>query len=181
MSMPTITLVTGGARSGKSAYALARAAEHCGERLFFLAAAEERDDEMSRRIQHHRANRPPNFQTVEEPLNIVAAVAGLEGRADAVVLDCLTLWVSNLMEIYTTDQAVLAEAESLSKALRAASFSSVIVTGEVGAGIVPDNPAARRFRDLLGWVNQKIAEVADEVVLMVAGVPLKVKQGPSAG
>jgi adenosylcobinamide kinase / adenosylcobinamide-phosphate guanylyltransferase len=179
--MATITLVTGGARSGKSTYALARAIEHRGKRLFFLATAEERDDEMSGRIRRHRANRPPQFQTIEEPLNIVAALTGLEGRADAVVLDCLTLWVSNLMEIYTGDQTVLAEADSLSEAVRAVSFSTVIVTDEVGAGIVPENPAARRFRDLLGWVNQKIAEIADEVVLMVAGVALKVKQGPPAG
>lgn len=173
--MATITLVTGGARSGKSAYAIARTTEYRGGRLFFLATAEARDDEMSGRIQHHRANRPPQFQTIEEPLNMVAALAGLEGRADAIVLDCLALWVSNLMEIYTADQAVLGEADSLSEALRAASFSSVIVTDEVGAGIVPDNPAARRFRDLLGRVNQKIAHVANEVVLMVAGLPLRVK------
>ncbi len=173
--MATITLVTGGARSGKSTYAIARALKHRGERRFFLATAQELDHEMSGRIRHHRANRPQEFQTIEEPLNIVAALTGLEHRADAVVLDCLTLWVSNLMEIYTTDSAVLAEAETLAKVLREASFSSVIVTGEVGAGIVPDHPVARRFRDLLGWINQKIAEVADEVVLMVAGLPLRVK------
>ncbi len=173
--MGTITLITGGARSGKSGFAIARAVELHGRRRTFVATAQALDDEMIARIEHHRANRPQEFHTIEEPLNVVAALAGMEGRADIVVLDCLTLWVSNLMAIYTNDTAVLSEAESLAKVLHEASYASVVVTDEVGAGVVPDNPTARRFRDLLGWTNQKIARAADEVVLMVAGVPLRVK------
>jgi adenosylcobinamide kinase / adenosylcobinamide-phosphate guanylyltransferase len=174
-SMSSVVLITGGARSGKSGYAIARAAEHRGLRRFFVATAQALDDEMTARIAHHRAKRPRDFETIEEPLNVVAALAGLEGRADVVVIDCLTLWVSNLMGIYTTDAAVLAEADSLARVVSEASFASVIVTDEVGAGIVPDNPVARRFRDLLGWTNQKVAKAASEVILMVAGLPLRVK------
>jgi adenosylcobinamide kinase / adenosylcobinamide-phosphate guanylyltransferase len=170
----TITLVTGGARSGKSAYAIARAMER-GPARFFLATAEALDDEMRARIAHHRRSRPPGFETVEAPLDVVAGLSRLEGRAAIVVLDCLTLWVSNLMGASLTDDAVLAEAESLARALKHASFASVIVTDEVGAGIVPDNPAARRFRDLLGWTNQAIGAAADEIVMMVAGHPMRVK------
>ena len=173
--MGLITLITGGARSGKSGYAIERAMAHRGPRRTFVATAQALDDEMRARIEHHRASRPAEFQTIEEPLNVVAALAGLKGRADIVVLDCLTLWVSNLMAFHSGDTAVLGEADSLAEVLREASYASAIVTDEVGAGIVPDNPASRRFRDLLGWTNQKVAKVADEVILMVAGLPLRVK------
>ncbi len=173
--MATITLVTGGARSGKSAYAVARAIDCRRAPRALVATAQALDDEMARRIEHHRITRPPDFETVEEPLNVVAAVAALAGRAEVVVLDCLTLWISNLMGIYTADETVIAEAESLAAALRNAPFASLIVTDEVGSGIVPDNPVARRFRDLLGWTNQKIGAAADEIILMVVGRPLRVK------
>jgi adenosylcobinamide kinase/adenosylcobinamide-phosphate guanylyltransferase len=173
--MGTITLVTGGARSGKSGYALARALEHPGRRRVFVATAQALDDEMAARIEHHRAARPPELRTIEEPINVVAALAGLHGQADMVVLDCLTLWVSNLMALYSSDNAVLLEADSLVKVLSEAAYASLIVSGEVGSGIVPDNPAARRFRDLLGWINQKVGKVAQEVTMMVAGVPMSIK------
>jgi len=173
--MGSITLITGGARSGKSGYAIERAMAHRHPRRIFVATAQGLDDEMRARIEHHRATRAPAFETVEEPLKVAAVMAGLEGRADVVVLDCLTLWVSNLMAFHGGDTAVLAEADALARVLREASYASVIVTDEVGAGIVPDNPASRRFRDLLGWMNQKVAKVADEVILMVAGLPLRVK------
>jgi adenosylcobinamide kinase / adenosylcobinamide-phosphate guanylyltransferase len=173
--MASITLITGGARSGKSGYAIARAAAARGERRVFIATAQALDDEMRARIAHHRANRPPEFETIEEPLKVVAALAALDGRADVVVLDCLTLWVSNLMAVHADDAAILDEAEGLAGTLRAAPYASVIVTDEVGGGIVPANPLARRFRDLLGWSNQKVANIATEVILMVAGQPLRVK------
>ena len=146
-----------------------------GPRRIFVATAQALDDEMRARIAHHRASRPPEFETIEEPLKVVAALAALNGRADVVVLDCLTLWVSNLMAIHADDAAILNEAEVLAGTLRAANYASVIVTDEVGAGIVPDNPLARRFRDLLGWSNQTVANIATEVILMVAGQPLRVK------
>ncbi len=174
--MAKITFITGGARSGKSAHALALAREGGDHaRFFFVATAEPLDEEMRARIARHRASRPAGFETVEEPLNVADAISKLDGRASIVVLDCLTLWISNLMRAGVPDDEILAGAERLAETLQRVSFASVIVSGEVGAGIVPDNPLARRFRDLLGWTNQKIAARADTVLMMVAGLPMRVK------
>jgi adenosylcobinamide kinase / adenosylcobinamide-phosphate guanylyltransferase len=173
--MGTITLVTGGARSGKSMQALKLALPY--QRKFFVATGQALDDEMTARIEFHRTTRPPDFQTVEEPVQVVAALEKLGKSADLVVLDCLTLWMSNLMQRHERDDTpVLAEADKLAAALKDAPFASIVVTDEVGSGIVPtDHAESRRFRDLLGWTNQKIAAVADQVLLMVAGYPLKLK------
>lgn len=172
--MAKVTLISGGARSGKSTHALALARGYT--RKFFVATGEALDSEMAERIEFHRKTRPADFETVEEPANLVAALEKLEGRADVVVVDCLTLWVSNLMRIHAADEAIMTEADRLSVALKKASFASVVVTDEVGMGIVPtDHQESRRFRDLLGWTNQKVAAVADNVMLMVVGYPLKVK------
>jgi adenosylcobinamide kinase / adenosylcobinamide-phosphate guanylyltransferase len=171
--MATITLITGGARSGKSTYALKLAVPH--KRKFFVATGQALDEEMTARIEFHRETRPSEFQTVEESVNVVVALEKLAERADIVVLDCLTLWVSNLMQLHDDDEPILTAADQLAKILQASPFASVVVTDEVGFGIVPEHPMARRYRDLLGWTNQKIASVADDVLLMVAGYPIKVK------
>ena len=173
--MGTVTLITGGARSGKSMQALKLALPY--RRKFFVATGEALDDEMTARIEFHRTTRPPDFQTVEEPVQVVAAIEKIGKTADLVVLDCLTLWVSNLMHRHGTDDSpVLAEADKLAAVLKDASFASIVVTDEVGSGIVPtDHAESRRFRDLLGWTNQKVAAAADQVIMMVAGYPVKVK------
>jgi adenosylcobinamide kinase / adenosylcobinamide-phosphate guanylyltransferase len=173
--MGTITLITGGSRSGKSTYALKLALPY--PRKFFVATCEALDNEMAARIEAHRAARPPDFQTIEEPVEIVDAIEKLEGKADVVIVDCLTLWISNLMlSGDRDDQSILRRADKAAASLKRAAFASIVVTDEVGAGIVPtDHAESRRFRDLLGWTNQKIAAVADDVVLMVAGYPVKVK------
>jgi adenosylcobinamide kinase/adenosylcobinamide-phosphate guanylyltransferase len=173
--MGTTTLITGGARSGKSMQALKLALPY--QRKFFIATGEPLDDEMTARIEFHRTTRPQDFRTVEEPVKVVAALEKLGQSADLVVLDCLTLWVSNLMQWHVTDDGpVLGEADKLAAALKLAPFASIVVTDEVGLGIVPtDHAESRRFRDLLGWTNQKVAAVADQVLLMVAGYPLRVK------
>jgi adenosylcobinamide kinase / adenosylcobinamide-phosphate guanylyltransferase len=174
--MAGVTLITGGARSGKSTHAIALAsADPDTTRRFFLATAEGLDDEMRTRIANHQRSRSTRFQTVEEPLALCLALESFERRADIVVVDCLTLWVSNLMGRGLVDDSILADGDALAAFLRHASFSAVVVTDEVGWGIVPDNAVARRFRDLLGWVNQKVADVADTVILMTAGCPLRVK------
>jgi adenosylcobinamide kinase / adenosylcobinamide-phosphate guanylyltransferase len=175
--MAKITLITGGARSGKSAHALSLAHEAGAGpgRLFFVATAEPLDEEMRARIAYHRANRATGFQMVEEPLHLADTLDALGGRADVVVLDCLTLWISNLLGTGAEDQAILQAAGRLAASLRRAPFATVVVSGEVGYGIVPENPSARRFRDLLGWTNQKIAKAADRVILMIAGYPIQVK------
>jgi adenosylcobinamide kinase/adenosylcobinamide-phosphate guanylyltransferase len=173
--MGTVTLITGGARSGKSAHSLTLAQQAPGARRFFIATAEALDDEMRERIAHHRASRSADFATIEEPIAIGAALLELASRADIVVVDCLTLWISNLLMARRSDEEILAEARGLASAAADAPFASIVVTDEVGSGIVPENALARRFRDLLGWTNQTLAQTAERVVLMVAGYPLRVK------
>lgn len=173
--MARVTLITGGVRSGKSSHAIALAMGQEAARRFFLATAEALDDEMRARIARHRETRPAGFETIEEPLHLCVVLETLVGRADIVVLDCLTLWVANLMERGFDDDAIIAEGEALATALLRAPFETIVVSGEVGWGIVPENPVARRFRDLLGWINQRFAHSADTVLLMAAGYPLRVK------
>jgi adenosylcobinamide kinase / adenosylcobinamide-phosphate guanylyltransferase len=175
--MKKVTLITGGARSGKSAHALALAPAEPGARRYFIATADALDDEMRERIAHHRRSRGADIATVEEPRDVAGALERLAGHADFVIVDCLTLWISNLMNVYPAENydAFHHEARVLAEALAKAPYSTVVVTDEVGYGIVPNNPLARRFRDLLGWTNQRIAQSADEVILMVAGIPMRVK------
>jgi adenosyl cobinamide kinase/adenosyl cobinamide phosphate guanylyltransferase len=174
--MGGVTLITGGVRSGKSACAMARASEGpARSRRFVIATGEALDDEMRERIARHRMTRPANFETVEEPVALASTLGALESRADIVVVDCLTLGVSNLRGRGLSEAAILGEADSLASALKSASFSAVIVSDEVGWGIVPANQLARRFRDLLGSTNQKVAAVADAVLLMVAGCQMRIK------
>jgi adenosyl cobinamide kinase/adenosyl cobinamide phosphate guanylyltransferase len=175
-AMATLTLITGGSRSGKSTHAIVLAtADRTARRRYFIATAQALDDEMRARISHHQATRPPEFITVEEPIGLQSVIARLERCADVAVLDCLTLWISNLIGKALDDREILGEADILAVALRQAPFPIVVVTDEVGWGIVPDNPVARRFRDLLGLTNQKVAQAADRVILMAAGYPLYLK------
>ena len=173
--MGMITLITGGARSGKSTQALKLAYPY--PRKLFVATGQSLDDEMKARIEMHRATRPPEFQTIEEPIEIAEVIERIGRKADLIIVDCLTLWISNLMlGGKKDDKSILREADALGVALKRATCASIVVTDEVGAGIVPtDHAESRRFRDLLGWTNQKIAAVADEVILMVAGYSVKVK------
>jgi len=173
--MGRITLITGGTRSGKSAHAL-KLAQQGGPRRAYLATLEPSDDpEMHARVARHQAERPPDFATIEEPVNVASALDGLRGAADIIIVDSLTLWVANLMRIYSGEDAFRHEARSLAHVMEKAQFDSIVVTDEVGSGIVPDNAVARRYRDLLGLTNQRIARSATEVLLMISGIPLKVK------
>jgi adenosylcobinamide kinase / adenosylcobinamide-phosphate guanylyltransferase len=174
--MAHVSLITGGARSGKSAHALTLAQAHPSlNRRYFIATAEALDDEMTERIAHHRATRPQSFMTLEASINLCAAITSLRERADIVVIDCLTLWISNLLGQDLPDDHILYEAERLVEALIAVPYRTIVITGEVGSGIVPENPLVRRFRDLLGWTNQRLARAADELILMIAGCPLRLK------
>jgi glutamate-ammonia-ligase adenylyltransferase len=174
-NMGSITLITGGARSGKSAHALELAKSAAGHRRFFIATAEALDAEMAERIERHRVSRSSDFRTIEEPIALAEAISQLAGRADVAVVDCVTLWISNLLMLNRRDDEILSAAGFLARSVAAAPFTTIVVTGEVGAGIVPENAAARRFRDLLGWANQALARSADRVLLMVAGYPLGIK------
>ena len=169
--MASSLLVLGGARSGKSRYAQARA-EAMDGRLVFIATAQAYDGEMAERIARHQADRDARWATVEAPLDLAAAVTQHAG-ADAVVLvDCLTLWASNLL---LASRDTDAEARQLCRAIADAPGAIVTVSNEVGLGIVPDNALARRFRDVAGVLNQHVATASNEVVMMVSGLPLTVK------
>lgn len=177
-------LVTGGCRSGKSRYALQLAKS--AARPCFLATAQAGDAEMSNRIERHRRERGPGWTTIEEPLFIARKLRGCEDQFDVVVIDCLTLWTSNwLLAFDDAERPNLSpvqfedELGQLIGLLEQSSSRVVLVTNEVGWGVVPDNPLARRFRDLAGMVNQRLAETVDEVVLMVSGIAVPLKQlGP---
>jgi adenosylcobinamide kinase/adenosylcobinamide-phosphate guanylyltransferase len=131
---------------------------------------------MRERIARHRAERPVAWMTVEEPLDIVAACRRLASRVDLVVVDCLTLWVSNLMERERGDEALLSRADELATLVGERAVSLVLVSNEVGEGVHPPTAIGIRFRDLLGAINQRVAAAADRVTLMVAGIPLEVKR-----
>lgn len=170
---PGLTFVTGGARSGKSSHAL-RLAEAAGGRIAFIATAEARDGEMRERIDAHRRERPAAWRTLEEPLDLAGALRGLAPDEFAVV-DCLSLWVSNLLEC--ADAAAVESLANEAAALAAAHPGGcVAVSNEVGMGIVPDNALARSYRDVLGRVNALWAEAADDAVLAVAGRVLRLER-----
>jgi adenosylcobinamide kinase/adenosylcobinamide-phosphate guanylyltransferase len=165
-----VTLVLGGARSGKSRYAeglITRSPEP----WVFIATAEVRDDEMAERIKAHQARREADWQTIEAPHDLPDALKSAPAAA-AVLVDCLTLWLSNLMERSFDIDAQIARLE---EALKGRTGPTVLVSNEVGLGIVPDNALARRFRDAQGRLNQRIAAQAERVVMMVAGIPIAVK------
>ena len=167
-------LVLGGARSGKSRHAVAQAVRS-GGRVAFLATARALDGDMAARIARHRAERPAGWTTLEEQQELVAACRRAATTHDLIVVDCATVWVANLMERGDDDAAVLAAADDLAKLQRERVVSLVIVSNEVGEGVHPATEVGRRYRDLLGFVNQRLAAAADRVTLMVAGVPLAVK------
>lgn len=167
----TVLLVLGGARSGKSRYAQARAEALAGD-LVFVATAQALDEEMAARIHRHRSDRDARWHTVEEPLDLAAVIGDWDGGGRVLLIDCLTLWVSNL---FLADLDVAAETERLVETIGNTIGNIVLVANEVGLGIVPDNALARRFRDAAGLVNQVVAACADEVVFLAAGLPLRLK------
>jgi len=167
--------VLGGARSGKSRFALE--SQPATARVTVVATAQAGDADMAARIARHRAERPRAWRTVEEPYDLVARVRDACADADAVLVDCLTLWVSNLMLRGDADAWIVKQAAELAELLPTVSAALTLVSNEVGEGVHPATEDGRRFRDLLGAVNQRIAAAAARVVFMVAGLPLVVK-GP---
>lgn len=167
----SVTLILGGARSGKSRYA-ERLVQSNEPEWIYLATSEPHDDEMRDRISTHRQRRGTGWRTIEEPIRIAPIIADPQIGANAILVDCLTLWTSNLMFAERDIPDACAE---LAQALRSRSAATVLVSNEVGLGIVPDNALARRFRDEAGVVNQRMAELADRVIFMVSGLPMTVK------
>ena len=172
-----VTLVLGGVRSGKSRYAQ-RLAEHLDEGrtpVVFVATAKAVDDEMRRKIDRHREDRPASWRTIEEPLELARIIA--ESEAEVLLIDCLTIFAASLMEAEPDDllDGTDLRVEALCQALANAPCRIILVSNEVGSGVVPAYPMGRRYRDLLGEINQRVARVADDVILMVAGLPLALK------
>lgn len=167
-----LRLLVGGARAGKSALA-GRLAESTGMPVTFVATAEALDDEMEARIARHRAERPEGWRTVEEPVDLVRAI---EGAGDGVVVvDCLTLWVSNLLGAGLSDEEIERRAEDAARVAAARPSPTLTVTNEVGLGVVPASEIGRRYRDVLGRVNSIWANHAEEVLLVVAGRALRLE------
>ncbi len=172
-------LVLGGAKSGKSSYALRLAEEmflqggKTGARGLFVATAQASDGEMEERINLHKRQRGAGWQTLEEPLLLPKAVREAGTGFQVILIDCLTMWLSNLLFRKDADTAI--EIDALTKALRQCSTTVIMVSNEVGMGLIPDNPLGRRFRDLQGILNQEIAAVSSHVIFMAAGLPLILK------
>jgi adenosylcobinamide kinase/adenosylcobinamide-phosphate guanylyltransferase len=171
--LPRLTLVLGGARSGKSRYAerLIEAAASSGT---YCATAEPGDEEMAERIAAHRARRGLFWRTVEAPLALASAIAAETVPDRPILADCLTLWMSNLLLAGKRPEV---ETHALRSALCEAAGPVVLVSNEVGMGLVPETPLGRRFRDAAGWLNQEMAALADRVVFVAAGLPLVLKDG----
>lgn len=172
-----VILITGGSRSGKSSFALTLAGKRPGPRTY-LATAQASDDEMRQRIAAHRRARTPEWGLVEEPVHVPAALAAALREAPTVVLDCVTIWMSNLLlaDDLFDERGAEARAEELLQGARSVPASAVIVvTNEVGSGVVPETVLGRRFRDCAGRANEVIARGADVVYLMVSGIPLRIK------
>ncbi|MDE2970530.1 MAG: bifunctional adenosylcobinamide kinase/adenosylcobinamide-phosphate guanylyltransferase [Chloroflexota bacterium] len=195
--MSRLTLVLGGVRAGKSAFALRLAlrqapsrasgrsqGEREGSRVLFVATAEAGDDEMAARIAAHRASRPAEWTTLEAPVDVVGALEPVVDGYDTVVLDCLTLWVSNLLlraPDASAGEVIAAQAEELLALQERSAASWVVVSNEVGLGVIPPTELGRAFEDALGRVNQLFAAQADAVYFMAAGLPLQMKGEAGAG
>jgi adenosylcobinamide kinase/adenosylcobinamide-phosphate guanylyltransferase len=174
-----MTFILGGARSGKSRFAQELAAK-LGTRVLFVATAESLDEEMSARIKAHKKSRSPTWKTLETPTDVAKAMRGKIGDAEVVIVDCLTLLVSNLMgtediDAETLDKKVTAELKDLIAFMRTTKAYFIIVSNEVGLGLVSPYPAGRVYRDALGIANQMLAKNADEVYFMVAGIAIPLK------
>jgi len=173
--MGRVVYITGGARSGKSAFAQTQA-EACPGRLLYLATAGVQDAEMAERVEKHRQTRGERWETLEEPLALAERLPPAAAGVGAVLFDCVTLWLSNLLLQHGEDEAAIrAAVERLIDLLPALPAPLFIVSNELGSGIVPANRLARQFRDLAGEVNQRLATAADEAWLVVSGLPLRLK------
>lgn len=174
-----LTFIIGGAKSGKSSFALREASRIEGSKAY-IATAEALDEEMKERIENHRIERGSEWETFEEPLSISEVLLKIKAHNSAVLLDCLTIWLSNILlkaEIagpgHESPEESIRKFTDTLKQLQ--DLKLFIVSNEVGAGIVPENKLARRFRDLAGTLNQNVAEIADDVYMVTAGIPVKIK------
>jgi adenosylcobinamide kinase/adenosylcobinamide-phosphate guanylyltransferase len=177
--MSKTIFITGGTRSGKSRFA-EQIASNYGAPLCYLATAQSLDDEMGQRIRKHQQRRGDTWKTIEEPLHLAQTLAANDGIFKLILADCLTLWLSNLLLLYEdlgeeTETRIMDDVQRLASTLRGMSTPVIIVSNEVGMGIVPDHRLGRIFRDISGQANQIIAVAASEAWLVASGIPLKLK------
>lgn len=175
MQPPFAMLVLGGCRSGKSRFAEAWAAGRYRRKAYIATLTPSADPEMARRIALHRQRRSDDWRTVEEPLDLVGALRSQQGKTDLVLIDCLTLWLTNLLLHDLSDGEIEGAVQELAQGVAASKMPVVLVANEVGLGLVPESPLGRRFRDLAGWTNQQMAAACSHVVLVTAGIPLPLK------
>ncbi len=169
-----LIFITGGCRSGKSRFALDYANRYFSKKVY-LATCEPLDEEMVKRIEDHKRMRGAEWETVEEPIGVVNNIRRYGKEAEVILLDCITLWISNLLLRWDDDSRIIEEIERLRLAIREIGASMILVSNEVGMGIVPADQLSRRFRDLSGIANQKLGEASDQVIFMVSGIPLYLK------
>lgn len=174
-SSKVIEFIIGGCRSGKSRYALESASRFSVKKRTFVATCVPLDDEMRERVARHQQERGAAWSTIEAPLELPEAILEKGASSDVILVDCLTLWISNLLMESEALDTVFDHVGRLLKSLEQASCSIIIVSNEVGTGIVPENRLARLYRDAVGWTNQRIATHADRVFWMVAGIPVQIK------
>ncbi|MCX5669440.1 MAG: bifunctional adenosylcobinamide kinase/adenosylcobinamide-phosphate guanylyltransferase [Candidatus Omnitrophica bacterium] len=170
-----ITLILGGARSGKSNYALSLAKRY--KKVAFIATCQGKDKEMRQRIKLHRESRPQHWETFEEPRELTKLLGKMDNSFDCIVIDCLTLLVSNLILVSNSPKQIIDKIQDLLLILNEKKARIILVSNEVGLGLVPINKLGREFRDIAGRVNQLVAKNANEVFFTVSGIPLKIKQG----
>ncbi|MFA5156406.1 MAG: bifunctional adenosylcobinamide kinase/adenosylcobinamide-phosphate guanylyltransferase [Candidatus Omnitrophota bacterium] len=173
--MGKIIFILGGARSGKSSFALELAKKH--KKVAFVATCRGLDKEMRQRIKKHQQSRPKSWATFEQGRDITVALGQIKNNFDCIVIDCLTLWVSNLLLGGNKEEKITQQVIKMLTALKQGKSKVILVSNEVGLGIVPANKLARQFRDIAGRVNQLVAKEADEVFFTVSGIPMKIKKG----
>lgn len=172
--MKETVLIIGGCRSGKSGHAVHLADQFAGHKIF-VATCVPLDKEMDQRVSHHQKHRNPNWKTLEVPILLPEAIRENSGRGHVILVDCLTLWITNLLMENDDPDTIDMHVQQLVRSLENAECPVILVSNEVGTGIVPENRLARLFRDLSGFANQKIAVCADRVIWMVAGIPVEIK------
>jgi adenosylcobinamide kinase/adenosylcobinamide-phosphate guanylyltransferase len=171
--MPKVTYVTGGTRSGKSKFAMEKALAY--HKRTFIGTAEPYDKEMKERIRKHQNDRNNRFETIEESLDLAQAIRKVSDDTEVIIMDCLTIWLGNLMHHNGATEGTYAEEDAFVAALEDAPCDVILVSNEIGFGTVPDDPLGRIFRDHAGRLNQQIAALADEAYVTISGIPVKIK------
>jgi len=175
--MGNLIFITGGARSGKSKYAT-RLAKNMTREVIFLATGTAKDEEMKKRIEEHKKSRPAWWKTIEEANDIAPILLKIKPSCKLVIIDCLTFFVSNLLLNKVSEKVILERTKRMAEIILQAHYTTIVVSNEVGGGIVPDNELGRKFRDIIGLANQIMAESAQKVYLIVSGIPIKLKENP---